>query len=95
MTAHENLLRDYRAAFLRYLASREEAALNAGYELGRSALAGSRSLLEVVQAHHEILIEVLGEGPAEETPMVAGAAAEFLLEVLASYDMAQRGFSSG
>jgi S-adenosylmethionine:diacylglycerol 3-amino-3-carboxypropyl transferase len=93
MTAtREDLLRDYRAAFLRHLARREESALNAGYEIGRAALAAGLSLLDVVRVHHDVLIEVLRNGPAEEVPLVAGAASDFLLEVLASYDMAQRGF---
>jgi hypothetical protein len=39
-----------------------------------------------------VLIEVLRDGPADEAPLVAGAASDFLSEVLASYDMAQRGF---
>jgi Phosphoserine phosphatase RsbU, N-terminal domain len=88
----EDLLRDYRAAFLRSLARREESALNAGYEIGRAALAGGLSLLDVVRVHHEVLTEVLCAGPADEVALVAGAASDFLLEVLASYDMAQRGF---
>jgi hypothetical protein len=88
----EELLRDYRAAFLRHLARREESALNSGYEIGRAALAGGLSLLDVVRVHHHVLVEVLRDGPADEAPLVAGAASDFLSEVLASYDMAQRGF---
>ena len=91
MTPYEGLVRDYRAAFLRHLARREEVALHAGYELGRSALASSLSILEVVRAHHEVLVELLRDSPPDEAPMIAGAASEFLLEVLASYDMAARG----
>lgn len=90
MTEHDDLLRDYRAGFLRYLARRGEAALDAGYQLGRSALARQLRILDVVRVHHQVLIEVLKEGPPEEASMVAGAASDFLLEVLASYDMAQR-----
>lgn len=41
--------------------------------------------------HHDVLCEVLTTSPAEELPDVAAAASEFLIEVLASYDMAQRG----
>ena len=88
----EDLLRDYRAAFLRHLARREESALLSGYEIGRSALAGGLSLLDVVRVHHDVLIEVLRAEPSDEVALVAGAASDFLLEVLASYDMAQRGF---
>jgi hypothetical protein len=41
--------------------------------------------------HHEVLCEVLTTSPHEELTDVAGAASEFLIEVLASYDMVQRG----
>jgi Phosphoserine phosphatase RsbU, N-terminal domain len=91
MSAHDDLLRDYRAAFLRYLSRQDESSLTAGYQLGRRTLAGGRGLLEVVQVHHEILVEVLRDSPADEVPGVARSASAFLLEVLASYDMARRG----
>jgi hypothetical protein len=91
VTARETLLRDYRAAFLRYLSRHEESALDTGYQLGRRALAGGRSLLEVVQVHHEVLTEVLGDSPGDEVAPIARSASDFLVEVLASYDMARRG----
>ena len=91
MTAHEDLLRDYRPAFLRHLSRQEESSLTAGYQLGRRALADGRGLLEVVQVHHEVLVEVLRDSSADEAAGVARSASAFLLEVLASYDMARRG----
>jgi Phosphoserine phosphatase RsbU, N-terminal domain len=91
VTPRETLLRDYRAAFLRFLSRHEESALHAGYQLGRGALAGGRSLLEVVQVHHEVLAEVLRDSPGDEVPLIARSASDFLVEVLASYDMARRG----
>ena len=91
VTVGEPLLRDYRAAFLRYLSRREESALDSGYRLGRGALAGGRSLLEVVRVHHEVLTEVLQDCPGDEVPLIARSASDFLVEVLASYDMARRG----
>ena len=89
MTADEDLVRDYRTTFLRYLPRREESAMHAGYELGRTALASGRSLLDLVRVHHDVLIEVLRDSPAEEASLLARAASEFLTEVLASYAMAQ------
>jgi hypothetical protein len=91
-TTRADLLRDYRAAFLRHLARREESALATGYEIGRGALAGGLSLLDVVRVHHDVLIEVLRDSPPDECPLVADAASDFLLEVLGSYDMALGGF---
>ena len=52
-------------------------------------------MLELVRVHHDVLLEVLRGQPAEELAEVATAASEFLLEVLATYDMAQRGFLDG
>lgn len=92
MTALDDVRRDYRAAFLRYLPRREEAALHVGYELGRSAVADGLSILDVVQVHHDVLLEVLQDSHADDLTKVATAGSEFLLEVLATYDMAHRGF---
>ena len=91
MTELEALALDYRAAFLRYLPRREEAALTTAYELGRAAVESGISLLELVRIHHDIWIGVLEDTPAEDVAEVASGASEFLLEVLAPYDMTQRG----
>jgi hypothetical protein len=85
------LTRDYRAAFLRYLPRREEAALNNGYELGRGAVTAGVSLLDLARIHHEILLDVLRNTRAEDVTDLAAAASEFFVEVLATYDMTQRG----
>jgi hypothetical protein len=92
MTDLEGLERDYRAAFFRYLPRRDEAALHAGYEIGRSAVADALSLLDLAQIHHQVFLEVLRDTPPDDLSRVATAAAEFFLEVLATYDMAARGF---
>jgi hypothetical protein len=95
MRSLEDLTRDYRVAFLRYLPRREEAALARGYELGRTAVTEGRSILELARIHHEILLEALRETPPSEVGQVAAAASEFFLEVLATFDMAQRSFLEG
>jgi hypothetical protein len=94
MSALDDLERNYRVAFLRYLPRREEAALRSGYELGRSAVVNGVSMLELTRMHHEILLDVLREtsGSAEDVAAVATGASEFLVEVLATYDMTQRAF---
>jgi hypothetical protein len=88
VTAAEDLARDYRVAFLRYLSRRDEPALAGGYELGRRALARGTSLLDVVQVHHVVLAEV-SRGDADDPADVPLAASQFLLEVLASFEMAR------
>jgi hypothetical protein len=84
--------RDYRAAFLRYLPRRDEAALHSAYELGRAAVAEGISLLELARIHHEVLLEVLRDTRPEAVTEIGTAASEFLLEALAVHDMAQRRF---
>ena len=95
MTGPDALLRDYRVAFLGYLPRRGEAALHRGYELGRLAVSGGGSILDLTRVHHEVLLEVLRETPPAELSEVTTAASEFLLEVLAPFDMAQRGLLDG
>ena len=87
------LRQNYAAAFARYLFNRDEAALSAAYELGRHSLETGVSLLDLVLIHHTVLIEALTgiEGPQE----LADAAATFLVEVLASFEMARRAFQDG
>jgi hypothetical protein len=95
MPTLDGLTRDYRVAFLQYLPRREEAPLNRAYEIGRAAVTERLSILELSRIHHEVLREVLRETPADELNQVATAASEFFLEVLATFDMAQRSFLDG
>ena len=90
MSDLEDLARDYRAAFLRSLPQRSEAAMTAGYELGRRAASGEARLLDLVHVHHRILTEVLVEQPPPDAREVTDAAGAFLSEVLATFDMAHR-----
>lgn len=92
MTELDALTRDYRVAFLSYLPRREEYALHRGYQLGRSAVVDGLSILDLARVHHQVLLEVLDgtHRTSEDVTLVATAASEFLLEVLATYDMTQR-----
>jgi len=90
MPSLADIQRDYRAAFLRYLPRREEAALRAGYELGRAAVHDGVSVLELAQMHHDVLVGVLANTSPTDVADVATGASEFFLEVLATFDMAQR-----
>lgn len=92
MTDLTDLTADYRVAILRYLPRRAEAALAAGYELGRASVGAGISVLDVARIHHDVLRDVLADTPAAEVADVATAASHFFVEVLAAYDMAQRGF---
>lgn len=92
MNALERLRRNYRAAFLRYLPNRDEAALDAGYQIGRSAVVDGLTILDLVQVHHDVLREVLGTGSPEELDGLPATAGDFLVEVLATYEMTRRGY---
>jgi len=90
--ALERLHRNYRAAFLRYLPNRDEAALDTGYQIGRSAVADGLTILDLAQVHHDVLREVLRTSSQEELDGVTASAADFLVEVLATYEMTRRGY---
>lgn len=89
----DRVTRNYRAAFLRYLPRRDEAALASAYEIGRAAVEEGLSLLTLTDIHHQVFLEVLTDTHAEDLERTATAAAEFLLEALATYDMTQRRLS--
>lgn len=90
MSELEDVTLDYRVAFQRYLPRRSEAALTDGYDLGRRAIVQEVSMLDLVQVHHVVLAEVLADTPREDIGRVTAAAGDFLLEVLATFDMAHR-----
>jgi hypothetical protein len=62
----DDLARDYRAAFLRYLPRQAEAAAHSGYELGRSVVVDGVSILERTRLHREVFLEVLGDTAGED-----------------------------
>jgi len=85
------LEQDYRIGFLRYLPRHEEAALTAGYALGRRAIVGGVNLLDLSVVHHRVLGDVVGSTTVAEQVAVIEAAGVFFAEVVAPYEMAQRG----
>ena len=85
------LERDYRIAFLRYLPRHDEAALTAGYALGRSAIVAGVNLLDLAFVHHRVLGDVVSSTAVAEQTGVIEAAGTFFAEVVAAYEMAQRG----
>jgi hypothetical protein len=87
------LRQDYAAAFLGYLARRDESGLRAAYELGRNAVSEPIGLLNLVHIHHEVLVDVLRTARTpEEVQDTGNAAAAFLIDALTSFQMTQRGY---
>lgn len=89
MSGGEPLVRDYRVAFLRYLPHEEESALAQAHDIGRRALAGGRSVLDLAEIHHAVLAEVITTAPPPDLPRISRAGAAFLMQVLAPFAMAQ------
>jgi hypothetical protein len=86
----ERLRRDYRPALLAHLARQSEAGRRSAYELGRQAMADKVSLLDLVQVHHAVFVDVaLTIRDVDELPHLLDAAASFLVEALAPFEMTQ------
>jgi signal transduction histidine kinase len=81
----------YRAALRGYLEGSGESGLTRAWELGRRALRERLGLLEVAALHVQLVGDGIARGPHPAVPRLAAEGA-FLLEVLASFEMAQRGF---
>lgn len=83
----------YETALERHLSHGSEATLRAAYELGREAIAAGLGVVDVAVVHHELLRQPLADaGDPPSLRASAAAAGDFLVEVLASYEMVQRGF---
>jgi hypothetical protein len=84
----ERLRQNYRPALLAHLGCRKEASLRAAYELGRSAMAEQVSMLDLVQIHHEVFVDVaLTVRTVDDLPEMLDGAATFLVEALAPFEM--------
>ena len=94
MTADlERFRTGYDAAFRSYLVGTGETGLESAYELGRQAVTGGLSLLELAGVHHEVLADCLGEASSPaDAERISKAGTDFFLESLATFEMTQRGF---
>ena len=80
----------YAAALTEFLESKAEASLAVGHELGRRALSEQMSMLDIIE-NHSRLVEQIEQG----TPGDSAAPLQFLLQTLAAFDVATRGFLDG
>jgi PAS domain S-box-containing protein len=78
----------YAAALDAYLAARDEGSLAVGHELGRRALSEHLSVLEIIENHSRLV-------QSRDTAPDPATALQFLLQTLATLDMATRGFLEG
>jgi PAS domain S-box-containing protein len=79
---------EYADALDAYLTTRDEASLAVGLELGRRAIGEQMSVLEIVEHHHHLVHH-------RQPPTDKSAALQFLLQTLATVDVATRGFVEG
>jgi hypothetical protein len=87
------LKQDLTPRFLAYLTNRDEAGLRAAYELGRRAMEQGVGLLDFVRTHNDVAQGVLSTARTVDSANdIAHASSVFLVEALASFEMAQRGF---
>jgi serine phosphatase RsbU (regulator of sigma subunit)/anti-sigma regulatory factor (Ser/Thr protein kinase) len=91
-TGLERFRSGYVEAFRSYLAGGGETGLESAYELGREAVTGELSLLELAGIHHEVLAGVLASAAPADAEPIARAGHAFFLESLSTFEMTQRGF---
>jgi PAS domain S-box-containing protein len=78
----------YAEALDAYLDTGDEGSLAIGHELGRRALSERMSVLEIIENHHRLIQN-------RKVPADSAAALQFLLQTLATVDVATRGFIEG
>jgi signal transduction histidine kinase len=90
------LERAYATALEEYCSKGGEDALRRAYEIGRTALAEGRGVLDMAAMHHASIMRSLqGMSPSPTLTQTLGSAQEFFGESLSPYESAHRGFQDG
>jgi signal transduction histidine kinase len=76
-----------------YLRQRDETSLHRAYELGRSAVREGRSILEMIELHHNATqrFASISDSP-RESARILEASAIFLREAISPYEMTNRAY---
>ncbi|OBJ54884.1 SpoIIE family protein phosphatase [Mycobacterium sp. 1423905.2] len=90
MTYTDDFHQSYAAALQRYLTARDEDSLAVGHELGRRALQEQISVLDIIENHFRLIADRFKTSMSNSE-----TALEFLLQTLATLDIATRGFLDG
>lgn len=86
-------LEHYAAVLKEHLAEpQNERALHEAYQIGRDAISEGMGVLDMVGLYHDALRRIFAEAPPDDLQMQIGAAADFLAENLASFEMLLRGY---
>ena len=92
-TPLDRLTQNYTPAFLTFLNHPDEQALLKAYQLGRAALADNITLLDLIRTHHHVVGAILrATTNPDDLPAIVNAAADFLIEALAPYEIARRAY---
>ena len=91
-TSLDRLTQDYTPAFLAFMNKPDEQRLHRAYELGRAALADGITLLDLVRTHHAAFGQVMITLDTAAQSRAVNDAASFLIEALAPFEMARRGY---
>jgi signal transduction histidine kinase len=86
---HSNIRMRYQAVLGEFLAHPDEAALQQAYELGRAAMNAGCGIADMTRLHHQ----ALGSGAMAAKKAAISHIEAFLLEVLAPFEAAYRGFA--
>jgi signal transduction histidine kinase len=87
------LAEQYTEALDLYLAGAGEDALQRAYELGREAIQSGLGVLDIAAVYQQALLKVLLRAlTQEESTRAAQTAADFFIESLSPFEMAQRGY---
>ena len=83
----------YHEAFRAWLANRDERELGTAYAIGREAVTGQLSVLDLAEAHHAAAEEALRDedDPARRAELLE-AAGVFFGEALSTFEIAHRGY---
>lgn len=88
-----NLSHQYEDALQAYLSGSGEQALQRAYELGREAINAGLGVLDIAAVYQHTLFNVLLRTVSrEESTTAARSAADFFMESLSPFEMAQRGY---
>jgi GAF domain-containing protein len=92
MTANRaDFVRRYRVVFETYLRERDEHGLSRAYDLGRSAVAQDRGVLDLAAAHQEVILELTrASGEPTRLEESVQAAGQFFLESMSAFEVLQR-----
>jgi PAS domain S-box-containing protein len=90
MTETDDFHAHYIAALQTYLNAHDEDSLAVGHELGRRALQERISMLDIIEHHFRLVVELDKQAPVDRAVTL-----EFLLQTLAPLDVATRGFLDG